>query len=347
MKERRQLYSFYRQLAILLRAGFTLLRALNILSETGSSRQLSPVLRNVIGQIEGGSTFWGALEREPAYFPPLEVQLVRAGEESGRLPDVLKRLAAAGMRQIKLKNQIATIAAYPCVVVVAVVAVIILLSTIVLPNFLQFYNQYHIELPFAARVIMRISNLVTHHGVVLLLAVAVVVALLRMGIAQPKIRYAWDSLKLHYAPFGPLTKEYIVIGTCSTLGMLLESGINLIRALELTRDGASNRVVRRVLNDVREEVTAGHSIAGPLRAKPIFPALVVDMIISGVDAGNLPENLSHATEIYQEEFDNKLQLMQRMTEPVLVLFVGAIVMFVVFAFFFTYIRLITAMSSGH
>jgi len=346
MKEQQQLYSFYRQLAILLKAGFTLVRALNILSESGSRRRRSPALRKVIEHIEGGSTFWGALEREPAYFPALEVQLVRAGEEGGQLPTVLERLAATGMRQIRLKHQIATVAAYPCVVLAAVLAVIVIVSTIVLPNFLQFYHQYHIALPLAARVIMHISHLILHHELALLLGVAVLIIAVRLLAADPHVRYAWDALKLRYTFFGPLTKEYIVVATCSTLAMLLESGINLIRALELVRDGAANRIVRRVLDDIHEEVTAGHSIAGPLRRKRIFPVLVVDMIISGMEAGRLPENLIHATEIYRERLDTKLQLLQQMTEPALVLLVGAIVMVVVFSVFFTYIRLIMAMAGG-
>ena len=347
MKERRQVYSFYRQLAILLKAGFSLMRSLGFLAESGSNRSLIPALRSVIGRIEAGGTFWGALEHEATYFSTLEVQLIRAGEESGKLPIVLDRLADSGMRHIKLRNQIATVAVYPCLVMMGAVLLIVILSVFVLPNFVQFYGQYRMKLPLPARITMKLSHLIVHHWVILALGVLLIVVLIRGILSMPPVRYAWDSLKLRYTVLGPLTKEYIVVHTCGTLSMLLESGINLIRALELVRDGVPNRVVRKTIDRIGKELTAGHGIEGPLRDTAIFPRLVVDMIASGVEAGSLPENLEHATEIYQEQLDTKLHLFQNMTEPALVLVVGAVVMFVVFSFFLTYVQLITKMAGGY
>ena len=206
MKEQREIYSFYRQLAILLRAGFSLVRSLTLLSESSSSRGLTPTLRSLIERIESGSTFWRALEQETAYFPELDVQLVRAGEESGKLPVVLDRLADSGMRHIKLRNQIATVAAYPCVVLIGAVILIIILSAIVLPNFVRFYGQYHMNLPLPARITMGISSLIVHHWVALVLVAILIVACIRGILALPPVRYTWDLLKLRHTVLGPLTK---------------------------------------------------------------------------------------------------------------------------------------------
>jgi type II secretory pathway component PulF len=346
MNSRKPYFSFYRQLAILLKAGFTLLRSLDLLTRSAATRGIAPVVRRLIERIERGSSFWEALGQDPGHFPELEVQLVRAGEESGQLPDVLQRLAAAGMQELAFRGRLKAAAAYPCLIAAASIGMVVFLSAVVLPVFVDSFRQQHLPLPAVARVVLAAGDAVTQHGLVLALVVVAVGLLIRLVVAVPKVRHAWDGLKLRSTWFGPLTKEYVVVRTCGTLAMLLESGVNLLRALELVRDGAVNRVVARTLNEMREEVTAGRDLTAPLRGRAILPAMVVDLIATGEAAGCLPESLQHASEIYQEELNHKLQLLENLTEPALLLAAGLVVMVVVFSVFLTYIHLVHVMAAG-
>ncbi len=346
MSSRKPYFSFYRQLAILLHAGFTLLRSLDLLTRSAATRGIAPVVRRLIERIERGSSFWEALGQDPGHFPELEVQLVRAGEESGKLPDVLQRLATAGMQELAFRGRLKAAAAYPCLIAAASVGMVVFLSEVVLPVFVDSFQQHHLPLPAAARAVMAAGDAVTQHGFVLALVAVGVGLLIRFVFAAPKVRHAWDGLKLRSTLFGPLTKEYVVVRTCGTLAMLLESGVNLLRALELVRDGATNRAVSAALNEMREEVTAGRGLTAPLRGRAVLPAMVVDMIATGEAAGSLPESLQHASEIYQEELNHKLQLLENLTEPALLLATGLVVMVVVFSVFVTYIHLVRVMAGG-
>lgn len=346
MRRKKLVTSFYRQLAILLEAGFSLLRALNILSQRVSRRQFQQVVRNLVDRVEKGQSFWEALEQEPRWFPALQVQLLRAGENSGNLPRVLDRLHESGMREIAVRNRMRSSLAYPAVVLVVAVLLIGFLSTTIVPTFSALFEGIHAQLPAPTRALIASSDFVRHQWVHILIGGGLAVVLIRILLTLRAVRYLSDSLKLRFTAFGPLTKEYVVVHTCRTLGMLLQSGINLLKALELTRDASPNLVVARGLEQARDDATRGRGLERPLRQTRIFPSLVVDMIVTAQETGALAENLLHAADIYEEELENKMRLLASMTEPVLVLVVGSVVIFVALSLFLPYIKLLTVMSGG-
>jgi type IV pilus assembly protein PilC len=163
-------------------------------------------------------------------------------------------------------------------------------------------------------------------------------------LAVPPVRYAVDLVRLRYAAFGPLTKEYVVVHTCLTLAMLLEAGIGLLRALELTRDAAFNRVVFRGLEQARQQITAGRDLEIPLRRARIFPPLVVDMIATAQETGTLDQNLNRAARIFENQLDDKMRFLSSVTEPLVVLLVGGVVFFVATSMFVPYIQLISRLD---
>jgi type IV pilus assembly protein PilC len=338
--------SFYRQLAILLEAGFSLIRALNTLAARSSNRPFKRVIQGLVTQVERGTTFSEALAQEPRYFPPLQVQLIRAGEGSGNLPTMLDRLAEAGMQEISVRNRLRASLVYPVLVLFIAVLLIGFLASTIVPTFSELFASVHAPLPAVTRFLIASSYFVTHRWYVVLLAAVVIVLMVRFLIFLPPIRHLLDGFKLRFRILGPLTKEYIVVNTCRTLGMLLQSGINLLRALELTRDASSNRVVAEGLEAARQEVTRGRGLEAPLRRTKILPPDVVDMVVTAQETGALAENLVYAADIYEEELNNKMRIVSSLTEPMLVLIVGAVVIFVALSLFLPYIKLLSLMSGS-
>ncbi|MEI6085623.1 MAG: type II secretion system F family protein [Verrucomicrobiota bacterium] len=346
MNRKKLITSFYRQLTNLLKAGFPLVRSLKILAERVSERRLRDVINGLVEHVERGNTFWEALAREPRYFPNLQVQLVCAGENSGNLVKVLEQLATMGQRDIAMRHRLRSTLAYPVLVLLVATLLISFLATTIVPIFAPLFEDARIDLPWSTRFLLSASELIRGHWVALLLGITLVVLAGRFVMAIRAVREFIDLMKLRITVLGPLTKERVVIQTCNTLGMLLRSGINLIRALELTRDASANLFVARVLKQVGEEVNAGRGLETPLRQMHILPPLVVDMIVTGQETGSLDDNLLHAAEMYEDELENKLRIFQGMAEPLLTLVIGGIVVFVALSLFLPYFQLLETMSSS-
>jgi type IV pilus assembly protein PilC len=343
-RRKRIVTAFYQQLSILLEAGYSLMRALDVLASRDSNRAFKAAITRAAENIRKGSTFWEALDKERAYFPALHVQMLRAGEYSGNVPTILHRLSETGMREIGIINRVRATLAYPCIVLVVAVGLIAMLSYLLVPTFIAIFADNSIPVPGQLQLLVSMSNLVQHHWLMLLLGAVALVLLVRMLLAMPPVRYALDLVRLRYAAFGPLTKEYVVVHTCLTLSMLLEAGIGLLRALELTRDSAFNKVVFRGLEQARQEITAGRDLEVPLRRARIFPPLVVDMIATAQETGTLDQNLNRAARIFENQLDDKMRLLSSITEPLIVLVVGAVVFFVATSMFVPYIQLITRLD---
>lgn len=345
MKRKKFAASFYRQLAILLEAGYSLTRALDILANRSSARRQRAMIQRLNAALMRGNAFWESLDAERAYFPAIQVQMIRAAEFSGSLPLVLNQLADAAMREVGLVNRIRATLIYPCVVLFFGIGLIIFLSQAIVPTFGEIYADMGKELPLPTRVVIGLNKVVQFHWWRILIVMAAIAVVLWLIGRWPRVRYLIDWLKLRYTLIGPLTKEYIVVHTCGTLAMLLRAGINLVRALELTRDSASNRVVSEALELTRTEVTAGRGLEEPLRRARIFPDVVVDMIATATETGTLDQNLVRASQIYEQELEDKMRNLASLAEPFLVATVGGLVMLVAFALFMPYLELLTTMSA--
>jgi len=327
-----------------LEAGYSLMRALETLASRASNRDFKAAITRTVENIRKGSTFWEALDKERAYFPPLQVQMIRAGEYSGNVPTILGRLSEAGTREIAIINRVRTTLAYPCIVLAVAVGLVVMLSYFLVPTFVGMFADNALPIPGQLRLLIAMSSLVQNHWLMLVLMAVALVLLVRMVLAMPPVRYAVDMARLRYAAFGPLTKEHVVVHTCATLAMLLEAGISLLRALELARDAAFNRVVSRGLEQARQEITAGRALEAPLRRARIFPPVVVDMIATALETGTLDQNLNRAVQIFEDQLENKMRLLSSVTEPLLVLLVGGVVFFVAASMFIPYVQLITGLD---
>jgi type II secretory pathway component PulF len=344
MRRKKLVISFYRQLGVLLEAGFSLMRAMEIFGARVSNRSFRSVIARLVDSVRKGNAFWESLEREPAMFPDTHVQMIRAGEYSGRLATVLERLAEAGARELALRSRLRAMLAYPCIVLIVAVALVGFLSATIVPTFAGLFEELGEQLPGPARVLIGASEMLRLGWINFAGAAVALAAIVYILGRVPRARRLRDWLRLRFVVFGPLTREQVVVQTCNTLAMLLQAGINLVRALELTRDASPNRVVADGLEQARVAVTAGRGLEGALRRAEIFPPLVVDMIATAQETGTLDENLRRASEIYSAELDNKIRLLSSLTAPVLVIMVGAVVLFVAFALFMPYLRLMTVMG---
>jgi type II secretory pathway component PulF len=345
MKRKKFIAAFYRQLAILLEAGYSLIRALEILANRSSTRRYRSLIQRLNAALQRGNAFWESLDNERAFFPPTDVQMVRAGEFSGSLPLILNQLADAGMREIGMINRIRATMLYPGIVMLFGVGLIVFLSKTIVPTFGEMYAEMDKQLPLPTRIVIGLNEAAQYHWWRILIVLAAAAVILWLVGRWQRVRYVIDAAKLRFTPLGPLTKEYIVVHTCTTLAMLLKAGINLVRALELTRDAASNRVVSEGLEHVRNEVTAGRGMEAPLRKARIFPEVVVDMIATATESGTLDQNLTRAAQIYEQELDGKMRNLASLAEPFLVATVGGLVMLVAFALFMPYFELLSNMSA--
>jgi type IV pilus assembly protein PilC len=345
MKRKKYVASFYRQLAILVEAGYPLIRALEILARRSSKRRNQAMIVRLVASLQRGNAFWESLDQERSYFPATEVQVIRAAEYSGNLPVVLNQLTDSTMRTMVLVKRVRSTMMYPVVVLLFGVGMMIFLSHYIVPTFSQMYAEMDRQLPLPTRIVIGANNMVQDQWLLILVSLGALAAIVWMVGRWNRVRYLIDRLKLRVTLFGPLTKEYIVVHTCGTLAMLLKAGINLVRALELTRDAASNRVVSEGLEQTRIEVTAGRGLEAPLRKAEIFPDVVVDMIATATETGTLDQNLVRAAQIYEQELEDKMRDLAAMVEPMLVAVVGGLVMLVALSLFMPYFDMLTAIAT--
>jgi type IV pilus assembly protein PilC len=344
MKKKKIITSFYRQLAILLEAGYSLIRALEILAKRSSGRRQGAMINRLAASLQRGNSFWESMDLERGYFPSTDVQVIRAAEYSGNLPVVLNQLTDSILRDMALVKRIRSTMLYPVLVLVFGFAMMAFLSHYIVPTFSQMYEEMGRTLPLPTRVVIGLNDGVRDHWLLILVALGAFSVIVWMVGRWPSVRYLIDNLKLRWRIFGPLTREYVVVQTCGTLAMLLTAGINLVRALELTRDSASNRVVAEGLELARAEVTAGRGLELPMRKAEIFPDVVVDMIATATETGTLDQNLIRAKQIYEQEIEDRMRDLASMIEPMLVGVVGGLVMLVAFSLFMPYFDMLSAMA---
>jgi type IV pilus assembly protein PilC len=232
------------------------------------------------------------------------------------------------------------------ILVLAVVLIAVLVVKIV-PTFAHLFEEVGAAVPPQTQFLIEVSDFVRSRGWYMIPMVVVGLVLALRGLLALRIvRLYRDHLKLRFRVLGPLTREYVVVHTCRTLGMLLHSGINLLRALDLTSDASSNLVVQEGLRQAREEVERGRGLEGPLRRTRILPPDVVDMVVTAQETGALAENLIYAADIYEEELNNRMSVVSSLTEPALVLVVGSVVFFVAISLFLPYIKLLSVMGGS-
>ena len=320
-----------RQLASLLKAGVPILKALRIIVEQADDRALKQIIRSVYKEVEQGAVLSGSLARYPASFPPLYIAMVRAGEDSGQLPQVLFKIAAYRNREEEMLSRFRAAMAYPALMAVVGAGTVIFMLTFVLPRLSKLYTDMGQSLPLPTRIVIAVSSALQHWGLVMLALAGVLIYFLVRYLRTQPGRLAVSSLQLSI----PLVRSFVMKMELArfsrTMELLLKSGINILRALYITLPVMDNEVLRTELSKSYGDLEQGGSFGQSLRNSARIPLFMSNLLIVGEESGKLDDALAELAENYERDTDETLKAIGGLIEPVLILCMGLVVGFIVVA----------------
>lgn len=333
---------FTRQFATMIDAGLPLVQALDILSTQVENKFLSKTLATIKDDVESGSTYADALKKHPKAFSELYANMVAAGESGGILDTILNRLAAYMEKAMKLKKKVKGAMVYPIVVSSIAVLCIAVIMIFVVPTFSKMFTQMGGSLPLPTLFVIKTSNFLAGiGGIVLALALVAAVIGFKQIRKTEKGKAATDRIFLKLPIFGMLLRKVAVAKFTRTLGTLISSGVPILDGLEITAKTAGNKVIEYAVMDVRAGVSEGKTLAEPLLKSQVFPPMVTHMIAVGESTGALDAMMNKIADFYDDEVDNAVSNLTAMMEPMLMVFLGGSVGFIVVAMYLPIFKLIT------
>ncbi|MGM0688865.1 MAG: type II secretion system F family protein [Bacillota bacterium] len=327
----RDLMIFCRQLSTMLTAGIAVLRALHILSGQMEKRIFQEKLRSASFSLEQGSGLAEALRREKDFFPPLLVNMVEAGEESGNLEAVMERMADHYENQHDLEEKIRSATAYPIFITAVACIVVLVMIVFVLPQFAAIFNSMGLEMPLPSRLLLNLGEFAAGNWYIILALLLIIVVNLAWYAKTVKGRLKIDRLRLRLPLYGKIYSQTIAARFSRTLSTLLASGVTLHSALVLIDKIIDNRVLSRSINDLSGGLSRGESMAVTMGADKNFPPLLAEMVRVGEETGSLDETLNSTAAFYEKEVAYVVERLSTILEPVLLLAVGLFIGLLVFS----------------
>jgi type IV pilus assembly protein PilC len=329
----KDLVIFTRQFSTMISAGLPLVQCLDILSSQQPNPSFKKILTQVKGDVEGGSTFADALGKHSKIFDSLFVNLVAAGEVGGVLDNVLNRLAIYLEKNENLKNKVKSAMTYPMIVMSVAFLVVAVLMIFVIPTFQDMFKQFGAALPGPTQFVVNLSNFFRHYWHVMFGSIFAFVVAFKWFRSQEKGRFYIDKIALHMPIIGPLLRKVAVAKFTRTLGTMITSGVPIMDGLEITSKTAGNVIVENAIRTVRSAIGEGKSMSEPLEETGIFPGMVVQMISVGEATGAMDQMLAKIADFYDEEVDTAVETLTSALEPLLMVFLGGIVGFIVVAMY--------------
>jgi type IV pilus assembly protein PilC len=337
----RELSVFSRQFATLVASGMPMLRTLHTLEEQTQDDAIREAVAGVRADVEAGSTLEQAMARHPRVFDRLFRAMVRSGEESGRLEDALDRIAFQVEKADALRRQVKSALMYPALVFTVAVAVLLAVVAFIIPIFVGIFEELaednpgeKAELPLPTKICVGASDLITGYWYVLLPGIVIAAVLFFRWKRSDQGKAVWDRLVLRI-PFkiGDVIQKVALARWSRTFSGSVSAGVPMLQAIKLTGETAGNNVVEKAMDDVYASVKRGGSLAGPIQSNPIFPPMVGHMVAVGEETGQLEHMLSKIADFYETEVDAKVKALTALIEPVMIMFVGGIVGFIVIAMY--------------
>ncbi len=316
---------FSRQFATMINSGLPLLRALNILADQTENPELQRVVRVVRNEIESGASLSSSMGKHPKVFPPLMVNMTKAGEIGGFLDSVLLQIATNYEAEVKLRGKVKSAMTYPVVVFCMAILMCTGMLLFVVPTFSKMFKDLGGSLPAPTKLLVAMSSgLKTGFPVlvVLLIAAAVVWGKVKR---KPGVRDVVDPLKLRLPVFGNLFQKIALARFARNLGTMMSSGVPILQSLDIVAETTGNVVLGRAVREVQESVRTGESLAKPLEHHKVFPSMVVQMMVVGEDTGALDTMLGKIAEFYDQEVEATTEQLTALIEPLMIAFLGAVV----------------------
>ncbi len=344
----RDLSLFARQMAAMLDAGISVVEALSIYGDQVEKEKLRKIIREMKADVEAGKQFWEAMKKHEKVFGPLFVSLIRAGEEGGNLPRTMQAISLYFEKLEKLIGKIKSAMAYPILVLVVATVVVIGLMTFVVPKFVQIFEEagQGDQLPAITKAVMAVSAFMTSKGMLVVGAafIATLVVFLRF-IQTPRGRALWHRVLLRLPVLGDLVLKSSIARFTRTLSMLISGGVDLLHALEITADSSGNVVIGEALRHTRKVVEEGRPLSSGLKQYPrLFPPMVVHMVSIGEKSGQTAPMFEKIADFYEDEVDRAVETLTSLIEPMLIIFLGGIVLVVLLAIYLPIFKMAGAIS---
>ncbi|BCA52907.1 General secretion pathway protein F [Nitrospira sp. KM1] len=320
-----------RQLATLLVAGLPLVDAIGVLMDQTDKKVAKGILANVREEIRGGKAYSAVLEQYPKEFSTIYVHMVRAGEASGALDQILFRLAEFLEKQLALKHKVTNAILYPALMLLVGVVVLFFLMTFVVPKITAVFANLKQALPWPTVVLMTLSQWCSDYWPVMLGVVIGAAWITRRAVRTESGRLMADRLILKLPLIGDVARMVSISRLSSTLATMLASGVQLLEALDVSKRVMNNRVLERAVEEARENIREGETIAEPLKRSGEFPSIVTHMIAVGERSGEMEEMLRRIGQIYDGEVDRVITRFTSLLEPIMILIMGVLVFFIVVA----------------
>ena len=335
---------FARQFATMINSGLSLLRALNILTQQTENKELARVLGEVRNDIETGSSLSGSMGKHPAVFPPLMVNMTKAGEVGGFLDLVLLQIAQNYEAEVKLRGKVKAAMTYPVVVfVIAILAVVGMLLFIV-PVFVGLFADFDSQLPAPTRFLVFLSGLMKFFAPVLFVGTIALLMSWPKLKRQERVADVLDPLKLKVPIFGNLFRKIALARFARNLGTMMKSGVPILQSLDIVAETTGNVVLERAVREVQSSVRQGESLAAPLLDHPVFPPMVVQMMAVGEDTGALDTMLGKIAEFYDQEVEATTEALTALIEPLMIVVIGAIIGAMIVALYMPIFTLMNVVS---
>ena len=326
-----QLLIFTEQLAHLLQAGMTLDEGLSVLRKRLKHPRVQQMTHALHQALVDGRSFSQALRDFPRIFPAIYVNLIAAGEASGALPDILKRLVEHLMQAKNLRDRVQAALIYPSFLALAGVALITIFITFMVPQLTGFMSANGGTLPLPTRILLGANHLITGYWWVGVLLVAAGVIAFRAAVRSDEGRIAWDRFRLMVPGYGRVIRHRYYAQFSRTLGTLMENGVPLLKALDLVSEIAGNRYLEVKLAEVRRAVIDGATLSAALHEQRLFPELLTDMMAVGEQTGHFAQTMQTIADVYERELDRTVNTISALIPPVIIVMIAVVVGFVVYS----------------
>lgn len=321
----KELAVFSRQFSTMINAGLSMLRALSILEEQQPNKAFASILTEVRLEVESGSALSVSMAKHPDIFPPLMVNMIKAGEVGGFLDKVLTQIADNYEAEVALRGKVKSAMTYPVVVLIMAILMTIGMLLFIVPTFAGLFTSLGGQLPAPTQILVSLSDF-------LKVAIVPIVILTIVGFVvwgrvkhTEQVREFVDPLKLKVPIFGQLFRKIALARFCRNLGTMLSSGVPILQSLDIVADTSGNVVVAHAVRDVQESVRNGESLTEPLAKHDIFPPMVTQMLAVGEDTGALDSMLHKISDFYDQEVESTTEQLTALIEPLMIAVLGGIV----------------------
>jgi len=327
----RDLALFCRQMAALLQAGVTISDSVAIVRDQSENKRFKAVLDVVYGELQRGKLLSEALAQHDKVFPSFLLSMVKVGEYSGYMDDIVGKLADYYENDFKTRNKIRSAMTYPIILLVLMAGVIVLLLTKIVPMFNDMLTGMDVELPLITRGLIGFSEFVLGNFVMIIAAILLIVVVFTRYVKSKKGSLSYDGFKLRMPIFGGITTKIVTARFSRSMGILLKSGIPVINAIEIMSELIGNKYVEHKFQTCKDEIREGRGIAAPIERAGIFPPLLVQMLSVGESTGELDNMLTRTAAYFDDEVQNSLQKLTTFIEPILLVILAGIVSVVILA----------------